>query len=280
MNTKQFEVKEGLWVLPLETPTLPPAKTTNLVLLRVDAGLLLIDPATPYAEEQKKCDSILGVLAQDLKPIAILLTHGHPDHVQDAPRLRDIWRIPILSHKDTQPYLNFPLDGHIDAATGILDISSESLRVIETPGHAQGHICLYDQPKRALIVGDMVATDSTILIDPLDGDLELYLHSLERLQQIDADTIIPAHGAPTGLWKIEETLQHRVLRLKQIEEALSHPLGLNFEDLCAHIYQDTPKKAMWLAERSLQSALIFLMRLGRIRLNETNGHYFVCDPIA
>src|SRR5207249_8925613 len=69
---------------------------------------------------------------------------------------------------------------------------------LHTPGHAPGHLVLLDERTRAAVVGDMVASVGTIIIDPPDGDMRLYLSSLERLRALDLRWLLPAHGEPIG----------------------------------------------------------------------------------
>src|SRR5262245_65644737 len=77
-------------VLALRTPTLPPAAHTNVYLVGPEAGpVAVIDPGSPYAEQQAILDQVLA----DLPPSAVLLTHHHGDHVGGAAALAQRWSI-------------------------------------------------------------------------------------------------------------------------------------------------------------------------------------------
>jgi len=130
---------------------------------------------------------------------------------------------------------------------------------IGTPGHAEGHMCF--AVGDAIVAGDMVAGIGTILIDPSEGDMAVYLASLERLLARPQMTLLPAHGPAIvdGHGKLREYLSHRKLRESQVVAALrDEPRTL--AELVAEAYRETPR-ALWpLAERSLLAHLVKLVR--------------------
>jgi glyoxylase-like metal-dependent hydrolase (beta-lactamase superfamily II) len=79
----------------------------------------------------------------------------------------------------------------IETATG-------ELRVIWTPGHSPGHVCLYDPQRRVLFSGDHILEHITPNIGWHDDHDALgdYLASLDRIAALEIDLILPAHGAP------------------------------------------------------------------------------------
>lgn len=98
-------------------------------------------------------------------------------------------------------------------------------RVIITPGHAPGHLCLYNSDRKLLFSGDQVIEDITPHIGWLPGrdSLAEFLESLDRLSQLEVETILPSHGPPfTGLkpW-IERTVRHHEDRCRQLEGLLA-----------------------------------------------------------
>src|SRR4029434_1906364 len=97
-----------------------------------------------------------------------------------------------------------------------------SLIPVHTPGHASDHLCFYLKEERALFTGDLILNGSTTVIPDEDGDLALYMDSLRRHHAHDIRRIYPAHGAviEDAPGKIQEFIDHRMLRERQILETL------------------------------------------------------------
>jgi endoribonuclease LACTB2 len=246
-------VAPGIRVLALRTPTLPPAAHTNVYLVGPEAGpVAVVDPGSPYPEEQAILDEVLA----KLPPAAVLLTHHHGDHIGGAMALAERWSVPIAAHAATARRLA----GRVAVTQTIEDGQTVyGATAIFTPGHAEGHLCY--AVGDATIAGDMVAGIGTILIDPSEGDMALYLASLERLLARPQMTLLPAHGPAIvdGHGKLREYLAHRRMRESKVATALrDEPRSL--ADLVAETYSDTPRALWALAERSLLAHLIKLAR--------------------
>jgi len=251
-------VAPGIRVLALRTPTLPPATRTNVYLVGPTAGpVAVVDPGSPYPEEQAALDRVLA----ELPPAAVLLTHHHGDHIGGATALAERWSVPIVSHPLTA--------ARLDGVVAVTELAEDGdvicgATAIFTPGHAPGHLCF--GVGDAVIAGDMVAGVGTILIEPGDGDMAVYFASLERLRARPPHALLPAHGPaiPDGHAKLSEYLAHRKLREARVIAALrDEPRSL--AELVAEAYGDTPR-ALWpLAERSLLAHLIKRVREQRAR---------------
>jgi glyoxylase-like metal-dependent hydrolase (beta-lactamase superfamily II) len=89
---------------------------------------------------------------------AIVCTHAHDDHVRVAPALREATGAPIFLHPDDKPVweLTHPdLLWDVDLADGqVLEVGGTSLRVLHTPGHAPGAVCLYAEALGCVFTGD------------------------------------------------------------------------------------------------------------------------------
>jgi glyoxylase-like metal-dependent hydrolase (beta-lactamase superfamily II) len=256
-STTPSVVAPGIRVLALRTPTLPPAAHTNVYLVGPSGGpVWVVDPGSPYAEEQAVLEAALAELPVEM----VLLTHHHGDHVGGAAALAARRGVPIAAHANTAQRLAGRIEIARDlAADEVLSIGGVELRAIYTPGHADGHLCFEVASARATIAGDMVAGIGTILIDPDEGDMAQYLASLDALLARPAGALLPAHGPviADGHAKLREYAAHRSMREAKVAAALGQaPASL--AALCAAAYADTPR-ALWpLAERSL---LAHLMKL-------------------
>lgn len=249
-------VAPGIRVLALRTPTLPPAAHTNVYLVGEPRGpVAVVDPGSPYADQQAVLDAVLAEIPIEL----VVLTHHHGDHVGGAAALARRWGVPIAAHPETARRLA----GRIGVTRAIEDGELvHGLRALHTPGHAAGHLCF--ERAGATIAGDLVAGLGTILIDPDDGDMAAYLASLERLLARDAGALLPAHGPviADGAAKLREYLAHRRAREARLIDALADAPA-TIDALVAVVYADTPSPLWPLAERSLRAHLDKLVREGR-----------------
>jgi endoribonuclease LACTB2 len=252
---KVIQVAPGIRVLALRTPTLPPAAHTNVYLVGPDAGpVAVVDPGSPYGDQQQVLDDVL----EQVGISRVLLTHHHGDHAGGAAHLAAKWQVPIAAHAATARRLA----GRV-AVTETIDDRDHVAGAIAvfTPGHAEGHLCF--AVGDAIIAGDMVAGIGTILIDPSEGDMALYMASLRTLRARPQATLLPAHGPaiPDGHAKLTEYLAHRQMREDRVVAALA--TASSIDQLVATAYSDTPH-ALWpLAQRSLLAHLAKLVREGK-----------------
>ena len=199
------------------------------------------------------------------QPSRIVLTHRHRDHLGGVSQLRARFRgIPVakMIHRDSglPEAIDDLRDGqavHGDGAT---------LVAVHTPGHASDHLCFYLVEEKALFTGDVVLGGSTTVIPLDDGDLGDYMTSLRRLLDLDVRRIYPAHGPviEDGPGRVREYIEHRLMRERQILEALGDGL-VTIPAMVARIYADVSAALHQAAAQSVASHLAKLAREGRVR---------------
>ncbi|MBM4362011.1 MAG: MBL fold metallo-hydrolase, partial [Deltaproteobacteria bacterium] len=233
---------------PARTPTLPPATHTNSYALG-GAEVLLVEPATPYDEEVREWLAwARGISSSGRRIVGVFVTHHHGDHVGGAAVIRRELGVPLLAHELAAPALPTPVDRLVADGEALVLAGPEPSRwvALHTPGHARGHLCLHEAERGALIAGDMVASEGTILIAPGDGDMREYLAQLTRLRGLGAAVVLPAHGDPIveADALFERYLRHRSLREAMIIAALGAlGPGASLDALVDRAYGDAPAAA-------------------------------------
>lgn len=253
---ERIEFQSGVMLFPLQTPTLPPATHTSCYVLGT-GECIVIDPGSPDDAEVDRLVTFLEQLKPEgLKPIAIVLTHHHGDHLGGVEHLVKRTGLPVWAHPRTADRCPVPVarllnDGDVIELNGPLKMKWD---VLHTPGHARGHLTFVDQASRAAIVGDMVAGIGTIVIDPPEGEMAEYLRQLSRLENLPVRTIYPAHGPviPDGPAKLQEYAMHRAWREAKVLEAIESfgSAGAEVSDVVPKAYDDVASFIWPIAERN------------------------------
>ncbi len=263
---------DGLTVVPLRSPTLPPAQHTNMVWMGRHQRWI-IDPAAHTVSEQARALALIREAEGDPTWAGVLLTHHHNDHVGSARLLSEELEVPIVAHETTAELLRGKL--HVDRTLVQGDVLSggdeadDQWQVLHTPGHASGHIVLWEPSRGWMIGGDMMAATGTIIIEPPDGHMTTYLEQLERLMELAPKRFIPAHGAiiENPVERLLFYISHRLNRESQVRAALAtQPMSLSA--LTQGSYPELAEALLPLAERSCLAHLIRLEEEGEARRHE------------
>jgi glyoxylase-like metal-dependent hydrolase (beta-lactamase superfamily II)/8-oxo-dGTP pyrophosphatase MutT (NUDIX family) len=260
---RRIEFRPGFICFPVRTPTKPPATHTNCYIVG-SKEIVIIDPASPYEEEQAALASCIhDLLTEGRKIREIILTHLHPDHIGGVNALVQHLggRVTVAAHQLTAEALDSSIrvDRLIEDEE-VIELEGEprlSLRAMHTPGHARGHLCFYEERTGALITGDNIVGLGSVLIDPPEGNMRDYLRSLERLRSLPHLTVLfGAHGPAVGnpRAKIEEYIAHRTEReakiLARVREGACDP-----QEIVARVYTDVHPKAHTMALRAVLAHL-------------------------
>ena len=283
--TRRIEFHPNYICFPVRTPTKPPATHTNCYLIYNSNEILVIDPGSPYGDEQAalaKCVDSFVAGARTVREI--LLTHVHPDHVAGVNALNDHLekaqgaRVPVAAHRVTAESLQnqVSVDRFIED-TEVLELNGEpaiKLRTLYTPGHARGHLCFHDERTGALISGDNIVGYGSVLIDPPEGNMRDYLASLARMRALpQLSVLFGGHGPAIAnpYEKIDEYIAHRRQReeliLAAVREGASTP-----KEIVARVYTDVSPKAHAMAERAVLAHLEKLIADGLVS-EQTDGEY-------
>ncbi|HEV7681049.1 MAG TPA: MBL fold metallo-hydrolase [Pyrinomonadaceae bacterium] len=275
---RRIEFRPNYICFPVRTPTKPPATHTNCYLIYTSQSLLIVDPGSPYEEEQLAlANAVDELLAAGRTLKNILLTHVHPDHVGGVNALRaHLGDVSVAAHKLTAAALpDVKIDQLLDDEE-ILELEGEphiALRVMHTPGHARGHLCLYEERTGTLLSGDNIVGLGSVLIDPPEGNMRDYLRSLERMRALGNLSVIfgghgPAIANPSR--KLAEYISHRLDREQKILEAVRAGAATP-PAIVAEVYTDVNPKAHALAERAVLAHLEKLEADGLVV--QSNGSY-------
>ena len=156
-------------------------------------------------------DAILEVVAgRTVK--AIICTHAHDDHVRVAPQLRERVTAPILLHPDDRPLWELTHRDHlwdVDLEDGqSLKIAGASVKVLHTPGHAPGAVCLYVHDLGCVFTGDTLFQGGPGATGRSFSDEDLIKQSIRsRLFELPDETVVhTGHGDDTTIGAEREQL--------------------------------------------------------------------------
>ncbi len=170
---------------------------------------VIVDPADNAPFIIKKCRDMC------LKPEAILLTHGHFDHILAAADIRRAFHAPVFAGENEAPLLAEPamnLTGSVGESMSlepdrllrdgeVLHLADADWRVIFTPGHTEGSVCYYNEADSVLISGDTLFCESVGRTDlPTGSQAKLFVSVSEKLFALPDETeVYPGHGESTTI---------------------------------------------------------------------------------
>ena len=202
----------------------------------------------------------------------ILCTHTHLDHSPAAAAIKAATGAQILGRPAPAGQdATFKPDFVVENGQRIELEGGATLRAIHTPGHASNHVCYLLEQTKMLFTGDHVMQGSTVVINPPDGDMRAYLHSLERLLAEDIAIIAPGHGYLIGAphKEVRRLIAHRLNRERKVVAALERLEHPSLEEMLPLVYDDVPERIHRVAARSLTAHLDKLVAEGAVRLEES-----------
>ena len=195
---------------------------------------------------------------------AILVTHGHRDHIGGLDRLQERMGCPVRCHPKLARRLERMLGTEAVAALRSREVvttgGGAALRALFTPGHEADHVCYYLPRERVMFTGDTILGSSSSTVQ----DLSDYMRSLELLARYRPGTICPGHGpvVTEGARRIQSYLAHRRLREQQVLAAVEAGFA-TIDDIVSYVYPRNLRRE--LREAAARNVLTHLAKLARDR---------------
>jgi glyoxylase-like metal-dependent hydrolase (beta-lactamase superfamily II) len=200
--------------------TFNPFQVNTFILWDETKECAIIDPG---CYEQYEKEQLLQFIDDErLKPVSLINTHSHIDHIIGNHFVAGKYGLKLATHEDGKRYVEHAgQSAHVYGFEGVTFIQPElfvkegervgfgnsSLAVIETPGHAEGSICLISEEQKFVIVGDVLFLQSIGRTDLPGGDFNLLLQNIkEKLFTLDDEyTVYCGHGPETkiGMEKVQ-----------------------------------------------------------------------------
>lgn len=314
MSGREQELLSDLGIHRIEIPNRHSSWVTNAYLIEGDP-LTMVDTGVATSDAYDALASALSDVGRTIEDVGrIILTHGHADHRALASRVgeesgaeilfhpleagrtiehsggssnssqREIFRsmgvpeehLPGLVRETDSPLVDpdrMPASC-VDEGDEI-DCGVFSLKVLHTPGHSCGSICLYEENSGVLFSGDTILSGSHITAmleidiirdDPDYNSLKLHMESLRRLVELNASRVLPGHGEMFAEYSgiVDELLErHRKRRRHILRSLRDGPRPLY--RICKSTFLFAPTDELFLTLSEVSGNIGILMDEGKVR---------------
>lgn len=191
-----------------------PVQENTFVLSDETGECVIVDPGF-YDEEE--CAELKTYLTQNnLKPVKIINTHCHFDHIWGVEFVRNEYGVPFCAHADDAPWVEGaverarmfgvemnpvqPIDCFLEEGEDVV-FGNSKLQVFHVPGHAQGHVVFYSKTDEFLIAGDVLFYRSIGRTDLPGGDYNTLISNIQNKLLVlpDNTKVYCGHGSETTI---------------------------------------------------------------------------------
>lgn len=201
-------------MLTVKTFTFSPIQENTYVLYNEKGECCIIDPGCYFQEERNELRS--AIERAGLKPVLLLNTHGHLDHVFGNKFIFETWGLIPHIHEKEKPVLDrapaaaerwqLPFDHYEGELEFIpenqpISLGDEKLEVLFTPGHSPGSLSFYYEPGSFVIGGDVLFNGSIGRTDLPGGDYATLINSIQTkfFTLPDNTKVYSGHGPVTTI---------------------------------------------------------------------------------
>ncbi len=176
---------------------------------------IIIDPGCYEKNEEQELVDFIN--KNNLNPVKLINTHCHIDHILGNKFVSEKWDLELYMNKIDLPllesagdiarmygfenYKGSPYPKHYLEEGDILEFGESKLEILFTPGHAPGHICLFNKEEGFIVSGDVLFNGSIGRTDLPGGDFDTLIESIKtKLMTLQDETIVYCgHGPSTSI---------------------------------------------------------------------------------
>lgn len=195
--------------------TYNPFQQNGTVVIDDQRNCVIIDPGCYFREEKEHFKNFFT--SNDLKPLALLNTHGHIDHIMGNHLVKELFDVDLYLHKEDlfllegasksahlyglNEFVPSPLPDKELIDGQKLKFGDIEFEVIFGPGHAPGHVAFYNEKEKVVINGDILFQGSYGRVDLPGGNFETLKHTItQRMFKLPEDTLVYCgHGPETTI---------------------------------------------------------------------------------
>ncbi len=249
------------------TEPAPASGVTNTYLIVGAQGAIWVDTGWDReGEAQARIDYWRTIGSPPLK--GIVVTHRHPPHWGNAPAIQKVTGAPIIATAAEKDAIEERMAGAgVDRVVQdgeTLRLGTVTIEFVHAPGHTYGSLAVLMREHKGLFTGDNVMGTGTSVINPGEGEIALFLQTMEKFMRYDPALIYPGQGpvitSPQA--KLRELIRHRQAREQQIVDLLKQG-PKSVDDLLRIIYSGLNERLGHLARNQIRSHLIKLESDGR-----------------